>query len=102
MIPRGKRKKRVGKERKKEKGRRERRKKIPFCFPFFLTSIVLFLQFRYFNPSARFYLEYRTVPSIPVSSLPTVPSIAIGVLVCFSTVPSRYLFILRNLLLGIR
>lgn len=34
MIPRGKRKKRVGKERKKEKGRRER-KKDPFFFPFF-------------------------------------------------------------------
>lgn len=85
MIPRGKRKKRVGKERKKERKRRAEgkdKKKIPFCFPFFLTSILLFLQFRYFNPSARFYLEYRTVP---VSSLPTVPSIAIGVLVCFST-----------------
>lgn len=91
MIPRGKRKKRVGKERKKEKGRRERRKKIPFYFPFFLTSIVLFLQFRYFNPSARFYLEYRTVP---VSSLPTVPSIAIGVFGLFF-LPFRYLFILR-------
>lgn len=37
MIPRGKRKKRVGKERKKEKGRRERQKKDPFLFPLFFN-----------------------------------------------------------------
>lgn len=43
MIPRGKRKKRVGKERKKEKGRRERQKKVPFCFfSFFFLQLFFF------------------------------------------------------------
>lgn len=61
MIPRGKRKKRVGKERKKEReGQKGKTKKDPFLFPFFSTSIFLFLQFRYFNPSVRSTLS--TVP----------------------------------------
>lgn len=43
MIPRGKRKKRVGKERKKEReGQKGKTKKDTFLFPLFFTSIVLF------------------------------------------------------------
>lgn len=63
MIPRGKRKKRVGKERKKEReGQKGKTKKDPFLFTLYFDFNCSFLQFRYFNPSARFYLEYRTVP----------------------------------------